>query len=183
MRELITQSVSSEVRGLPVLKFNPSLDDVDCPVLSATFRYWLNSRHSDQPPTVEHIDPHRLRPALGWFVLADLVDGGDDFVYRLFGSEIAWRFDLDLTGKRVSSSPAPLGPFLVATYRACVAARGPLLAHCAFGAPVAGQIRGLLLPWIDEAGAVTRIMAVLSLRDRRSSVAMPPSSALIRFKN
>jgi len=184
MQDLIAHNTALAVRGLPVLKLNPTIHDVDCPILSAAFHHWLDNRCGGEPPTVKHIDPHRLRPALGWFVLVDLVDGGDDFSYRLFGSEIAWRFDIDLTGQRVSSSPAPLGPFLVAAYRACVAARGPLLAQCAFSDPAAGHVRCLLLPWTDDAGAVIRIMAVVSLRDQRAAPAAAlPSSTLVRIRS
>jgi hypothetical protein len=183
MEDLISQNGALAMRGLPFLKLNPTRDDVDCPILAAAFDHWLSSRQGDSPPTVRHIDPHQLRPALGWFVLVDLIDDGDDFVYRLFGSEIAWRFDLDLTGQRVSKTPAPLGPFLVATYRACVAARGPLLAECAFAQPIAGNARSLLLPWTDDGGEVVRVMAVASLRERRAPTAAVPPSALVRFRN
>lgn len=180
MQDLASQGNELPVRGLPILKLNPILDDVNCPILASTFNYWLENRQGEEPPSIRHIDPTRLKAALGWFALVDLIDGGDDFIYRLFGSEIAWRFDLDLTGQRVSTFPPPFGPFLLASYRACIAARGPLLAQCAFNDPLADQIRCLLLPWTDDSGTIVRLMAVVSVRDRRADAATPSQSRLIR---
>lgn len=183
MHQLLEQGDQLLMRGLPMLAFDPVERDIDCPILGAAFAYWRASRHGSEPPSVRHIDPQRLRPALGWFVLVDLVDDGDDFVYRLFGSEIAWRFDMDLTGRRVSEAPPPLGPFLVAAYRSCVAARGPLLVQGACGHPGAGSVRALLLPWTDDAGAVIRVMAVASLREQRAPGGPPQAPALVRFRS
>lgn len=179
IQDLASRGNELAVRGLPNLKLNPTLDDVNCPILESTFSYWLSIRSGEEPPSVRHIDPSQLRAALGWFALVDIIDGGDDFIYRLFGSEIAWRFELDLTGQRVSTFPQPFGQFVLASYRACVAARGPLLAQCAFNDPLADQIRCLLLPWSNDSGAIVRLMAVVSVRDRRVDVPRPSQSRLI----
>lgn len=183
MQEIAAHGSILSTRGLPVLKFNPEQQDIDCPVLTSPYEHWQASRVGEELPTVDYIQPDALRPALGWFVLVDLIDGGDDLVYRLFGSEIAWRFAVDLTGQRVSDSPAPIGPFLVATFLACVAARGPLLVQCAFHDTVANRIHCLLLPWADASGAVARVMAVVSVRDHEESRPAAPLSTLVRFKD
>lgn len=183
MQEIAAHGSVFSARGLPVLKFNPEQQDIDCRILATPYEHWQASRVGEDLPTVDYIQPDALRPALGWFVLADLVDDGDDLVYRLFGSEIAWRFELDLTGQRVSDTPAPIGPFLAATFLACVAARGPLLAQCAFHDAVANRIHCLLLPWADATGAVTRVMAVVSVRDHEQSRPSAPLSTLVRFKD
>lgn len=183
MDGLLAEGSRFAIRGQPVVKLDPAENDLDCPILATAYGHWRSSRAGQALPTVDHIDPEQLRPALGWFALVDVIDGGADFVYRLFGSEIAWRFDLDLTGQSVSAMPSPLGAFVTAAYRACTAAKSPLLIICRFGSPGVGTVGALLLPWTDGTGTVTRLMAVTSLRDPRVHPGVVARSTLTRLSH
>ena len=61
-------------------------------------------------------------------MLLDLVEGGRDFRYRLYGSMIASISGFDMTGKLLSEHPASpyVAEFALASYRAAVQRREPV---------------------------------------------------------
>ncbi|MEZ5666706.1 MAG: PAS domain-containing protein [Alphaproteobacteria bacterium] len=162
---------------------NPVADDLQHAILRCAYTYWQQCGAGDgRPPRTRRLEPELLRPALGWLAVAEVCADTGAPAFRLFGSELAWRLSADLTNRPIEALPAPFGPFLGAIFRACVAARGPLLVHCAFSDPGADQISGLLLPWVDEHGAVVRVLAAVATRDRGMAGRIPPHSSLIRFR-
>src|SRR3546814_12771432 len=62
-------------------------------------------------------------------MLLDILDGGADFRYRLYGSRIAERTGFDWTGRRLSemSTNAFTGTFYAAVYRAVMRRRAPIM--------------------------------------------------------
>ena len=167
----------------PLINLHPSKIEVDSPILIAAYDHWLSGSPEWRPPPITHIDPCALRCSLGWIALWDSIGGGDDFECRLFGSELVWRFNIDLTGARMSSIPAAIGSFLIATHKACVARRGPLLVHFALSDPATALVCCLLLPWANEAGDVARVMAAVALQESTIPNHVPPHSDLIRFRS
>ena len=73
--------------------------------------------------------PERFRPWLGNLMILDPVDGGSDFQYRVYGSEIARYAGFDMTGQRVSDFASRTGVFFLGAYAACLASGGPMLTH------------------------------------------------------
>lgn len=76
--------------------------------LCALYRFWLEKKlqRGRGLPARSAIRPEELKPWLGWINLVAIVDGGRDYVFRLYGSNIAREFGRDLTGKSLRELPA-----------------------------------------------------------------------------
>ncbi|HYD99581.1 MAG TPA: PAS domain-containing protein, partial [Alphaproteobacteria bacterium] len=70
---------------------------------------WRARGDGSGPPLRSHFDPFTLRPWLGHVSIAEAVDGGEDFVTRLDGSEIVRLTGDDWTGLRASEIDARYG--------------------------------------------------------------------------
>jgi hypothetical protein len=95
-------------------------------------------------------------------MLLDLVEGGRDFRYRLYGSMIASISGFDMTGKLLSEHPASpyVTEFALASYRAAVQRREPVFSERhPVGAVQATRWQRVALPLIDDDGVVTRLLA------------------------
>lgn len=114
-------------------------------------------------PHVADFDIVAFRSMMGNLMLLEPVDNGDDFVYRVYGTNIARFVSLELTGKRLTEGPLPTfakALFLV-TYRAVLKRPEPLM--CRHVAPtdfVMATWDRLVLPFVDDAGAVARLLVV-----------------------
>lgn len=78
--------------------------------------------------------PHRssagaetLRPWLGNLMILDPIEGGSDFQYRLYGSEIARFCGFDMTARLVSSFSSKTGAFFLDSYKTCLSSAEPVL--------------------------------------------------------
>ena len=81
-------------------------------------------------PSQKDIAPADLKAHLPKILMADVVDGGTDFRYRLMGTDLTPFFSSDPTGKRMSAALAPFGQDTVrrtlASYRDVARARAPV---------------------------------------------------------
>lgn len=91
--------------------------------------------------------PHRssagaevLRSWLGNLMILDPVEGGQDFRYRLYGSEIARYCGFDMTSRLVSSFSSNTGTFFLESYKTCLSAAEPV-----FTQNVAEHASGMVL--------------------------------------
>jgi hypothetical protein len=124
--------------------------------------HWSRLADGGAPPHYRQIDPLAMRPALGYVMLLDAVEGGRDFRYRLYGSLIARVSNLDMTGRLLSDHTA--SPYVtelgLAVNRAALQRRLPIYTE---RTPAAAErtIRWqrLALPLVDDAGTVTRLLA------------------------
>ncbi|MBL8836919.1 MAG: PAS domain-containing protein [Alphaproteobacteria bacterium] len=66
-----------------------------------------------------------LLPWLGHLMLLDVLEGGDDFRFVLYGTALVEIFGFDLTGKRVSEAIPQIGPSPLEEYRRVCATRAP----------------------------------------------------------
>ena len=66
-----------------------------------------------------------MRRWLGNLLLVDVVNGGTEFVYRLYGSNVAERFGRDLTGCTPQAFPPHHLDIIVEAYRAVVGTAMP----------------------------------------------------------
>lgn len=101
--------------------------------------YWQGKRRADgRLPARADLDPLEMKPWLGHLSILEVVDGGRDFVFRLYGTDLAEAVGFDMTGKSAADYPGARSQVLVRTYRAAMAARRPLLS--AFVVRFAGRI-------------------------------------------
>jgi len=99
-------------------------------VLASVRDYWLERRGSRAMPSRSDISPTHIKAQLPHILLADVVDGGKDFRYRLIGVQLSQFFHFNPTGKLISEAIAPFGEeTLQATlvgYRGVVERRAPI---------------------------------------------------------
>jgi hypothetical protein len=145
----------------PEIMWLPTVGDLSQPELKFLLSYWQRLRGAAGIPHQDQIDAADMWLALGYIMLLDVVDDGRDFRYRVYGSKIADRSKIDMTGKLLSDfAIAPLTrSFFIAGYRAVMERREPLVtvhAH-APGITIASTTR-LILPLVKEAGTVSRLL-------------------------
>ncbi len=147
-------------RGPDVI-WRPAVSDLAPPQLRFLHDYWTTLAAGRPMPLTSDIDPLAMKPALGYIMLIDVIDGGQDFRYRLFGSRIAAVSGFDVTGRLVSEHPSSsyIVQLSMALYRA-VGVRGEP-AFTAHGPPATHHTAAwhrLALPLADQSGAIARLL-------------------------
>jgi hypothetical protein len=146
----------------PDIVWTPSVDRLSAAQLRFLLRYWSELAGARTMPCTKEIDALEMRPALGYINLLDVIEGGEDFRYRVFGSIIAAVAGYDMTGRTVSAlKTAPyMAEFALATCRAVVLRGQPLLTEHRPPASAVPTVawHGLILPLADDDGAVTRLL-------------------------
>ena len=145
----------------PAVVWRPAVARPAASQLRFLLRYWLDLAATPPMPPASAIDAVEMRAALGYIMLVDVVDGGRDFRYRLFGSTIAAVSGFDMTGKLVTSHPASpyVVEFALAVYRAVLARGEPLLTE--HGPPNSVNTHAwhrLVLPLAGPDGALSRFI-------------------------
>ncbi|WP_085904371.1 PAS domain-containing protein [Kiloniella majae] len=110
----------------PVLIWNQSPENLPGEQLEYFFKWWHQSRGQNFAASPDAVDPLELRSVLGYLAVLDIIDGGEDFKYRLYGSAIMNEPGKDLTGLLLSDIWTPLRAFFAVTYRAVVLRKEPL---------------------------------------------------------
>jgi len=124
-------------------------------------QFWSALTRDGELPHHDKIDPLALQPALGYLMLLDVIEGGMDFRYRLYGSTIANISGFDLTGRLMSEHPAStyVVEFNLAVTRAALRRRTPLYTtRNPLGAQDTKTWPRLALPFSDRDGAVARFL-------------------------
>lgn len=109
-------------------------------------------------------------------MLIDVVDGGHDFRYRLFGSAVSSVSGFDMTGKLLSEHPASayVTEFSIAVGRAARHRREPVYtARSPVGAQDTGLWERLVLPLVDEDDNVVRLLVVATPIGRDGQLIRP----------
>src|SRR5258706_15842064 len=76
--------------------------------------YWQSKRNGRRMPSRADIVPAELTLPLPLILLADVLDGGRDFRYRLLGTRLTPYFPKRATGKTFTEALAPFGEETVA---------------------------------------------------------------------
>lgn len=158
---VITSVFAQHGAPAPELVWNPVIDDSRPEPLRVLAAYWRHIAGTGALPHLKQVDPVALRPALGYVMLLDAVEGGRDFRYRLYGSIISGISGFDMTGKLLSEHPANayVAEFGIATYRATLQRREPVYtARSPVGAAQTTSWQRLALPLVDDSGAVARFV-------------------------
>lgn len=100
-----------------------AMPDEAAPSLHSLYALWEARRGERPVPARQDIDVLELRPWLGWLTVMDMVDGGADFIYRIFGTSQAAQVGVDLTGRRASTVPLVTQSFLDHLRQAAAVAR------------------------------------------------------------
>jgi len=89
------------------LEIDPDIEEP--PSLTFVREYWWRKRGSRDMPSRREILPSDMKPYLPYVVLADVIDKGRDFRYRLIGSRLQDFFAGNPTGQLMSENLAPFG--------------------------------------------------------------------------
>ncbi len=100
------------------------------PVLSIVRDYWQTKRGARAIPGRSDVSPAELKAQLPHILLADVIEDGKDFRYRLVGDQLGKFFPESPAGRLMSESIAPFGEETVratlAIYGQVVERRAPL---------------------------------------------------------
>lgn len=157
----VCAELANRMRVAPTFIWNPQPDDLQSTKLRFLLEYWTSLRDGDRLPLTRAIDPIRMRPALGYVMLIDVIDGGRDFRYRLYGTMLAAVSGFDMTGRLLSNHGASVDviEFSLATCRAVVIRREPVFtARTPTGALYTSRWHRIAMPLVDEAGTVVRLL-------------------------
>jgi len=145
----------------PELIWNPSAEQIITPQLKFLLEYWANLERAGRFPALRRLDPVEMRPALGYIMLIDPVDGGRDFRYRLYGSTITFVSGFDMTGRLLTEHPSSTYnvEYSLAVYRACLERQEPAhTIHYPIGTSKTRAWHRLILPLADASGAVAHFL-------------------------
>ena len=117
-------------RPAPQIVWSPLPDQLPVEGLRFLLNYCTVARGKAAMPPIGAIDPLGLKPVLGNVIILDVLEGGTDFRFRLFGTEVAAAARYDWTGstvddmRRILKGPGPA--FYLAVYRALLRRREPV---------------------------------------------------------
>jgi hypothetical protein len=167
-KKLLHDDKLTELRGAfaaggargPSIKWNPAVEDLPHKPMKFALDFWTKAA-MDGLPTIRLIDPIALVPALGYLLLVEVVDGGQDFGYRLFGTHVSAVSGFDMTHKKLSEHPSSnyIRDFSLALYRAALLRREPVWSH--YGPAMAVSTAAwerVLLPLVDDEGTICRFL-------------------------
>lgn len=145
----------------PAIRWQPRLDDLEPAPLRFLLEHWHKLKGAQKVPRKRQIDALEMQPALGYIALLDVLEGGSDFRFRLFGSLIAQASGFDMTGRLLSAHRA--SPYLVdfyrASYRAVLLHPEPLATvHAPPTSSSASVWHRLILPFSDQPELVDRLL-------------------------
>jgi hypothetical protein len=95
--------------------------------LRSLFELWDERRDGMPMPNRASIDVLELKAWLGNLLLIDVVEGGRDFRYRVYGSTLAQYYGRDLTGKTLAEARAETRELVRQEYRTVTTEGRPLL--------------------------------------------------------
>ncbi|NMM42856.1 hypothetical protein HH303_00090 [Rhodospirillaceae bacterium KN72] len=148
----------------PQIVWHPDPDSLPFPLLTSFVRSWRDMPRVDGGlPSVDDFDIVDFRKPMKYLMYLDVLDGGADFQYRVYGTGISQVSGFDLTGMRLSETHIPpvTRDFMMACYGAVVSRRDLLFTehHPPVHFKIATWSR-VLAPLVDATGAVARIVAI-----------------------
>lgn len=129
------------------------------PKLSTLLELWHAKRGARRMPARADFDVLELREWLGHLHLIEVVDGGRDFHHRIYGTELAIAFDMDLTGKGMSALPDGVREQVLQHYAHVCGSGEPLVVDDdpAVRSAVA-RVEKLILPLSSDGATVDRLL-------------------------
>lgn len=91
----------------PVAIWNPKTEDLVTEPVRFLHKFWHDKKSDGEiGMRSADLDPLDLFPAMGYIMILDVLDGGRDFRYRVYGSKIAEIAKFDSTGLKISETKA-----------------------------------------------------------------------------
>jgi hypothetical protein len=173
-------------RLMPTQKSNDQREDVDSQTqaqrvlenanaisserLKSLFAYWTKLRGARFAPPRNELKPAQMREQLGWLWLMDVLDGGQDFRFRMGGDRVIQFFGQRLAGTTLRAlqpaSPAFFGRFFdlvsLATRNKKAALGGPT--QTAYEPRAFLEVEALILPLSDDGKTVTGLLGSIEIR-------------------
>ncbi|WP_420416265.1 hypothetical protein [Pacificispira sp.] len=105
-RDKVAEFFAREEMDPPTFVWNPDPETFPHPLMKHFLATWQQMPHApDRPiPLAKDFDVFAFRSAIGHMMYLDVIDGGRDFRYRVYGSRIAQFSGFDLTGKNLGKS-------------------------------------------------------------------------------
>ncbi len=152
----------------------------DYPAHSALLTLWEHKRRGRLAPQRRDFAAEDLHLWFGNLMVIDVVDGGRDFLYRVYGTDIATAYGHDMTNRLCSEFPAPIAEFVLSNYREIVAERRPMF--CEHTPPIDISVytwQRLILPLSEDGTSISQILVALYPSHGRRAPLEPrrPSSA------
>ncbi|WP_218048837.1 PAS domain-containing protein [Curvivirga aplysinae] len=149
--------------------FTPSLlssDDLVYKQHKAAYTAWLEAKADRLLPCRKDLDPLKMPQALGDLILLkpEEKNGKQDFLFRLYGTNIARRFGSDMTGRYVSDFQTEPPKAMAEQYIRLLTERLPLYGEHDAPPEISSMVRWcrLVLPFCEDAKnedyTITRIL-------------------------
>ena len=145
----------------PRIIWSPKVEELEQTQLQFLLTYWRGLQDDAGQVKVGRIDALDMRPALGYLMLLDVLDGGADFRYRVYGSIIAQHSNFDMTGRRLSElrPDQGVGAFFQMVYRAVLVRPEPIYTEHAPPPTIRVKLwYRLILPLFGDDGTVGRLL-------------------------
>ena len=164
-RDRVAAFFAREAMDPPTFVWNPDPETFPHLLLKEFLATWQAMPRTDACPLpqVRDFDVFTFRHAIGHMMYLDVIDGGRDFRYRVYGSRIAQFSGFDLTGKYLGHADAPSisRDFMLACYKALIRRQEPLFTqHKSPRDFLVATWSRLLLPLVNEAGQTERLLGV-----------------------
>lgn len=140
--------------------------------LVALLEFWDGKRRGRKVPARKDFDVFELRPWLGYLHLVEVLEGGRDFRYAIYGTDLAMAFGIDLTGKTLAAVPAAVRQAVESAYRAVRMSGEPLFIEDdpTFESSIE-RVECLILPLSTTGEGVDRLL-IGTARVERSTTAL-----------
>lgn len=134
------------------------------PLQSGMLDLWRARRTGGRLPARRDFDVLEMRDYLGWLSIAEVVEGGEDLVYRLVGTGVVDRMGRDITGRLASEI---LPPTALRIFRHLIRHPAPLRGHGAAGWRDRDFLHHemLLLPLADDGETVDRVFVLTTFEN------------------
>ena len=146
------------------------------PKLHELLDFWNRKRGGRRLPARRDFDIFELRPWLGHLHLVEVVEGGRDFVFVVFGSELAVGYGIELTGKTLAAVPPGARESTQRAFATACTTRAPLLIE---DDPLVrssiDRVESLILPLSADDRAVDRLLIGSAARARSRDLADEPA--------
>lgn len=121
---------------------------------------WHAKRRGRFMPARSDFDPLELKPWLGWMSLVRVGDCEDDaeFVFTIYGTNMAWTTGLELQGKTTDALPPACRLPVVESYRLACRLRRPLFSAMIVRNDQRRVLERVILPLSSDGQAVDRLL-------------------------
>ncbi|MDF1748674.1 MAG: PAS domain-containing protein [Alphaproteobacteria bacterium] len=163
--EGVRSCFNSSDTQIEVLAWSPKIDDLHGNMVRSFFEAWeeMPRRADNAPPNTKDFDVFRFRVAMGFMIYLDVIEGGADFRFRVFGSRVVDSIGFDWTGRLVSEMPlsANCRAYLATSYRAIIHRKEPLfLKHKIQHDETTVEWNTFLVPMSSDTKPVARILGL-----------------------